>query len=406
MRVIQVNKFNYLKGGAEKYFLDMTNKLRKEGHEVAIFSMKSEKNLESRWKKYFISNINFNKKTFRDILLTPGRIIYSCSARRRFKRLVKDFKPDIVHVHNIYHQISPSILSVAKKKKIPVIMHLHDYKLVCPNYKIFTNNKTCTACKKHKYYNCFRYSCVDSSRLRSFLAMIEMYIHHVILKIYKKNVDLFISPSEFVKNTLVDFGWDKEKIVVINNYHEKSKDRPSHKEDNYLLYFGRLSSEKGVNTLIEAISMSQEKLKIAGRGPEKDRLISLAKKLKVGDRVEFLGFKERKELEQIINEAKAVIVPSIWPENMSLTMLEALAKGKLVIASNIGALPEIIKDGDNGLLFEAGDARGLLEKIRKLNVLDQEQMRKNAKESVERLELNKHFEKLVEIYKGILNNNY
>ena len=123
MRILQVNKFNYLRGGAEKYFLDMTEKLRSDGHEVAVFSMHHPKNLPSTYEKYFVSRISFNEAKLRDKILAPGRIIYSLEARRKFKKLVKDFKPEIIHLHNIYHQISPSILSIAKKFNIPVVMY-------------------------------------------------------------------------------------------------------------------------------------------------------------------------------------------------------------------------------------------------------------------------------------------
>lgn len=136
MRILQVNKFNYIRGGAEKYFIEISKNLEELGHQVAIFSMHHPKNNPSPWEKYFVSRLSFNEAKLRDRLITPGRILYSLEAKRKFKSLVKDFKPDIIHIHNIYHQISPSILDVAKKYQIPVVMHLHDYKLICPKIHI------------------------------------------------------------------------------------------------------------------------------------------------------------------------------------------------------------------------------------------------------------------------------
>ena len=134
MRILQVNKYNYLRGGSEKYFIELSKELERAGHQVAIFSMRHPKNLPSLWEKYFVSRVSFSENSLYYSLLRPFRVLYSFEAKRKFSKLIKKFKPDIIHIHNIYHQISPSILPVAKKYNIPVVMHLHDYKLICPNY--------------------------------------------------------------------------------------------------------------------------------------------------------------------------------------------------------------------------------------------------------------------------------
>jgi glycosyltransferase involved in cell wall biosynthesis len=217
MRILQVNKFHYNRGGADKYYLSLIKNLEQDGHQVAAFSMYHPKNSASLYAKYFVSRLSFNEGGLIDILKTPGRMIYSLEAKRKFKNLVKDFKPEIIHIHNIYHQISPSILDIAAKFKIPVVMHLHDYKLICPNYQLFVGGETCEACKPHKYFNCYRKQCFKGSKSKSMLATLEMFIHHRLLKIYEKNIHTFIAPSDFMKQKLVEFGWNINKIKLVIN---------------------------------------------------------------------------------------------------------------------------------------------------------------------------------------------
>jgi len=406
MKILQVNKFNYIRGGAEKYFIEISKELEKIGHQVAFFSMHHPKNNSSIWSKYFVSRISFNEARLRDKIITPGRILYSLEAKRKFNKIIQDFKPDIIHIHNIYHQISPSILSVAKKYNIPVIMHLHDYKLVCPNYQLFVDDKICYRCRGGKYYNCLKHKCFKKSFWQSFLATIEMYLHHKILKIYKKNIAYFIAPSEFMKNTVVNFGWDKNKIKVIYNFSEKMDDKISDKIGDYGLYFGRLSREKGIDILIEALGLSDKKnkLKIIGTGPEENNLKQLVKKLKLSKRVEFLGYKSGQELQDIIRGSRLVYLPSAWNENMPLTLLESLNLRKVVIASRTGGLPELIRDKETGFLFENGNIKELAQIIDNSYNYDLIKMGSKAKESIENLRVEKHLIELLDVYNNILKN--
>ncbi len=401
MKILQVNKFNYVRGGAEKYFIEISRELEKAGHQVAIFSMHHPKNIKSSWDKYFVSRISFNESRLRDKILAPFRIIYSFEAKRKFEKLLKDFKPDLIHIHNIYHQISPSILSVAKKYKIPVIMHLHDYKLICPNYQLFVDNKICYRCKGQKYYNCLKYKCFKKSFWQSLLATIEMYFHHRILNIYKKNIDLFIAPSEFMKKTVVDFGFSDEKIKVIYNFTDTSKDGFNFDSSSYALYFGRLSAEKGVDVLLRAFKLadSQMKLKIVGSGPEETRLKKICSELSLEDQVEFLGYKTGLDLEDIIKKSKVVFLPSIWAENMPLALLESMSFAKVVIASKTGGMSELLEDGQTGFLFENGNTWELAEKIKNLEKYNLNQIGQNAREKIMDLNINNHLEKILSMYK-------
>lgn len=404
MKILQVNKFHYPRGGADKYYLDLGEALESAGHKVAYFSMHHPKNISSPYKKYFVSRLSFNENGIKDKLKIPGRIIYSLEAKKKFKKLLKDFKPDIIHIHNIYHQISPSILDVAKEFDIPVVMHLHDYKLICPNYQLFAHGKICEACKPNKYFKCLKSKCFKDSYFKSLLAALEMHIHHNILKIYKKNISVFIAPSAFMKKKLVEYAWDKDKIKVIinpfsSNLVATEKEIKNIKKEDYLLYFGRLSKEKGLETLIKAVTMGQQKLKIVGIGPEKENLQRIVQDLKTN--VEFLGYKSGQELKDIILKAKAVIIPSIWYENMPLSLLEALNLGSIVIAARIGGIPEIVKDQKNGFLFKSGDINDLSRKIKDLEKFNLNTISLQAKESVNNFSPANNFHEVVEVYKNL-----
>lgn len=406
MKILQVNQYYYPRGGADKYFLDLSAALEKAGHSVAIFAMNHPKNIDSKYKQYFVSRISFNKSNLIDKLKTSSRVLYSLETKRKFSKLLDDFKPDIIHVHNIYHHLSPSLLDAAKKKGIPVVMHLHDYKLICPNHMLFTKGHYCEKCLKNNYYECVKNRCVKNSLPGSLLASLEMYFHHNILKIYENNVNIFIAPSQFMKDTVVRFGQNEKKIEVIYNPHNLdnlgSKEAPNIFE-NYFLSFGRLSEEKGLRNLIEAASKTQQKILIAGIGPEEEKLKKISRDLKAP--VEFIGLKNSNELIGLIKEAKSVVIPSVWAENMPLSLMEALSLNKIIIAAEIGGLTEIIKDQVNGFLFKPGDSTDLAEKINFVNMLSIEMIKTieaAAGESAKLFSAEKNLKAMLEIYNRLI----
>lgn len=419
MRILQVNKFYYPKGGADKYFLDLTKALNAAGHKTAVFAMADPRNLESPYSKYFAPPVEFNGGGLKDKLKIPGRMIYSREAKRKFARELDDFKPDIVHVHNIYHQLSPSILEAAKARGIPVVMHLHDYKLICPNYRLFTKGHICRKClDKKSYLPCLINNCYKSY-LQSSLAALEMTIHHKWLHIYEKNLDFLIAPSEFMRRLMIESGWPAEKIITIYNPAPKVSEallntedgllkndyQNDYPEEDYLLYFGRLAPEKGINDLAQAVksgdSRSGQKLHIVGEGPEEKTIrTEFGSEIKSGQ-IKLLGRLTGQPLNAEIAKARAVVFPSIWPENMPLALLESLAQRKIIIASRVGGLPEIIKDKENGFLFKAGDIKELEAVIKAVRELKPETKRNiglRAGESARILDPDSHLTKILQIY--------
>lgn len=399
MRIIQVNKFLYPKGGADKYCLTLITELKTLGHDTIPFSMSDERNISSPWSKYFSQNIDYHQAG--SSLQKASRLIWNREAAAKFAKLLDDTKPDLIHCHNIYHQLSPSILVEAKKRKIPVVMTLHDYKLICPNYLLFSHGQICERCVGRSPWHCLSHNCYNSYT-RSALASLESWLHNKVWHVYRNNIDLLIAPSQFLKSKMISGGWAADKIMVLANPAPQLNFNSSAGQN--LLYFGRLSKEKGVDILIQALKNTTEQLDIVGTGPSELKLKELVTKLELTNRVTFHGHKQDEELHNFIALAKVVILPSIWYENMSLVLLESLSQGKLIIASDLGGNPELIEEGRTGWLFPAGDVLALASKIKLLNTLTPEQqttIQTNIKAKLEPLILNRHLKKLEDLYQSL-----
>jgi len=402
MKIIQINKFNYLRGGAEKYFLELSERLTQAGHEVAKFCMTDRRNLNDTWSGYWLSRIDFERPALLDKLRAPERIIYSRAAKRSLAKLIKDFQPDIIHVHNIYHQLSPSVLDAAREAKVPVVMTLHDYKLICPNYQLLNHGQVCEKCLDGNFWHCFQEKCFKDSRSQSFLASLEAVLHKR-WQTYRRGVDLFIAPSQFMADKCQAAGWPQDRFrVLINPVPELPAGQ--RQVAGYFLYAGRLSNEKGVDVLLKALAGSNYKLKIAGRGPQENALRQLAKDLKLSEQVDFLGQQGREQLAKLLDGAIALAVPSIWYENMPLNILEALGRGCPVVASRIGGIPEIINNQINGWLAEPGDSKSWLVALELASQANQIEFSQQAKLSVEEYSWEKHFSAVEAIYQQLLQN--
>lgn len=404
MKILLANKYFYLKGGAEASFFETAKLLKNKGHKVIFFSMKHKRNFSSECEKYFVSNVDYEKDGFKNMITSSVNILYSFEAKRKIERLIEKEKPDVAHLHNIYHQISPSILHIFKRYKIPIILTLHDYKMVCASYSMLSNGTVCEACKNGKYYHCFLKGCVKDSRMKSLLNTLEMYLHHKILHIYDL-VDIFISPSKFLKDKFNEMVV-KWKIVNLPYFVRVEEFEPEYNwQENSIVYFGRLSKEKGLYILIEAIKDIKDVcLKIIGEGPIEESL-KLKVKIEKLNNIDFLGYKNREDLKNEIRKSMFVVVPSEWYENFPFSTIEAFALGKPVIGSKIGGIPELIEDNVTGLTSESGNVEDLREKISyMLNNQDKViEMGKNARVFVKKeLNAEKHYEKLMQIYQELI----
>lgn len=400
MKILMVNKFHHIRGGSETYYFALKKKLREEGHTVVDFSMKDSKNIVSSYSKYFVDNVDYSdSKNLLAKIKMAVKIIYSREAKEKFEALVRDERPDMVHLHIFQHQISPSILDVCKKYDIPTVYTAHDLKMICLNYKMMHHGRICEDCKDGHLYHCLINKCVKDSYSKSSINMTEGYIHR-----WRKSydaIDYIITPSDFYRKKFVEFGINSDRVVHLSNFLETDKS-PVNVIDNsrkYYLYLGRISEEKGVITLVKAMKNIHSELYIVGSGPLKeeiDRYISYHKM----QNIKMLGFKSGQELMDIIGNAKALILPSEWYENGPYSAIEALQLGRPVIGSDIGGIPELV-DG-NGYLFKSGDVVSLHETIKKFEMESDAVRSRFERRSEEIFRMNytasKHIKNLMLIY--------
>jgi len=401
MKILLINKFLYPRGGDAISTINTGKILSEKGHKVIFWGMKHPKNPSYQYQKYFIENIDYEKPmNIKEKINISFKIFYSFEAKRKIKKFINEVvKPDIVHLNNFAHQISPSILHVFKKYEIPIVMTMRDYKLVCPSYSMLSNDNPCEKCKGGKYYWCFLRKCTKNSYMKSLINTVEMYLHHRIFDIYSK-IDVFISPSKFLKSKVLEMGFNGN-IVVLPNFVFLEEYVPEFNfKENSLCYVGRLSKEKGLFTLIKAFKGLNVTLKIIGTGPIEEDLKIKVKSFGLNN-VKFLGYKLGEDLKNEIRNSMGVILPSEWYENNPRTVLEAFALGKPIIGARIGGIPELVRDGETGYTFEPGNADDLGDKILLFlkNFEKIADMGKNARKFVEEnFNPEKHYQELIRIY--------
>ncbi len=366
-----VNKFLYSRGGAENYMLKLGDYLKSLGHEVEYFGMYDEKNTVGNDENLYTSNMDFHTSSISRFLY-PFKIIYSFEAKRKIAAVLESFKPDIVHMNNINFQLTPSIIGEIKKRNIPLVQTVHDYQMICPNHLLydFEHENICEKCIRGSKFNCAKNKCIHSSKVKSIIGSIEAILYSV-LKTYKK-VDKYICPSYFLEEKLLEAGSTfKGRTCTLHNFIEKSTVSKSEEKEDYLAFAGRLSKEKGIEILSEAAkSLPEFKFVVAGTGPDEDILKGI-------ENVHMTGFLSGEKLEQVIADAQALLVPSIWYENCPLSILEAHSMGTPVITMSRGGMAELVKDNINGILFSEPTAESLADAIRKTK----EESFKNIKEN-------------------------
>ncbi len=408
MNILNVNTFHYYRGGDCVYSFELSDLLQQIGnHQVVNFAMKHPLNLPSKYSEFFVPEIDLieemKKNRIKSGFKIIKRTIYSTESKKRLKELLNKYPVDIAHIQNIHRHITPSIFHVLKERNIPIVWTLHDFFLLCPNNSFYSNNKVCEKCKSGKFFNVLINKCRKNSYAASFMVMLEEYVHRYLglLDI----PDFFIVPSKFSKEKLIESGFPAWKVVHIPNFIDSSKFTVSLNNSGYILYFGRLSYEKGIKTLIKAVSLCNNvKLLIAGDGPLRVELETIANNL-TPDKIEFLGYLNREKLQKVISGAMFVLVPSECYENFPYSILESFAFGKPVVGSKIGGIPELVKDGETGLLFEPGNVDDLAGRISWMirNPKKFKDMGKRARKMVERkCDPEVHYKNVSKVYEKAL----
>lgn len=404
IKILLINKYYFVKGGAEVYYFSLKKLLEKKNYEIIPFSMKHTNNFQTEYEEYFVNNVDYDNLNIFKKIIAAFKIIYNFDAKRKIIKLIKDTKPDIAHINNFHHQLSPSILKPIKKNA-PIIYTVHDLKIICPNYKMLNSNGICEKCKGKKYLNCARYKCVKNSRINSLVNVFEAYIHEM-LKSYRY-IDRFVTPSRFLRDKLIEYGFEKDKVEYIPNFVDVDEFVPYYEFENYYLYFGRLSYEKGVLDLIQvAKNIKNIPLVIVGSGPLSNEVKKYIEENNIKN-IYLEGFKTGEELKNLIIKAKFIVIPSIWYENNPMSVIESMAYGKAVIGSNIGGIPELINN--ENLLFNYNDITSLEEKISYMLKLTEEEIISIGKRNRRYVEDNYteeiHYERISKLYKEVINEN-
>ena len=423
MRILLVNKYFYRKGGAETYFFALAEGLKALGHEVAFFSMKHPNNEPSYWSKYFVSEKDYvGKISAFQQAKEAATLVYSLESKRKFEALLEEFHPDVIHMNNVHRQLTLSILDAPylKKHHVPVVYTAHDYILLCPAYTMVDGaGNVCDDCLDRHFIHAVKKTCVKGSKAKSGLAFLEaefLKYHHS----YDK-IDRIIAPSEFMKSKLDEGGY-KGRTIAMQNFLTESQMEMAHKVTNtakfdtikpYFLFFGRLSQEKGILTLVKSFLRatglpSNWTLHIVGDGPERKTIEQLVKSAgpEAESRIKLLGYKTGEDLQREVGNARFSVLCSEWRENMPYSGLESLAAQTPVIGANIGGIPELVVEGETGFRFGSGDLHSLTKTLYKAADVDEPRysaMQRQCGQYVqERCQQREYAEELGHVYRTCL----
>lgn len=410
MRVLLINKYHYRKGGTETFKFNLAEALEELGHEVVFFSMRNKKNEPGLGIEYFIDEIDYNDPNlgFWDKARLASKLIYSRDAKRHIEQLLDAYKPDIAHIGLIHRQLTFSVVDALVERKIPIVMHLHELSAVCPCYTMLQpNGAICQECLGGHFSHCVEHKCMKKSRAKSILAYLEArFLAH---QGYYDKINAYIAECDFYKQLAVKSGFTSSPIYRLNNFLPVNQSYSIGKaRGNYILYFGRFSREKGVLTLLEAYKMlnPKEDLLLVGAGNEKESIELFVKDNSLNDKVRMVGPTFGNAMDEIIADATLVVVPSEWYENGAFVALQSMAKGKVVVASDIAGLGEIFSHGENGFLFEPGNPNSLaevLDEALSLDDLEKDRMSQAIVSNVkDRCDWKAYMDELLSIYSDLI----
>lgn len=382
--LLNINNYHYRRGGSDVVYLDHAALMGELGWDNAYFSMQHPKNFETPWSKYFIDEIEFGHSySPLQKIAMASKVVYSFEARKKLGQLLDEHPTDIAHLHCIYHHLSPAIIPVLKDRGIPVVMTAHDLKIACPAYKMLNDTGICEKCKGGNLLNVVTHRCVRGSLAASAIVAVESGVHRL-LNTYKKNLDKVVVPSRFFMEKFIEWGWSPDQFAYIPNYVDATRFVSLPQAGDYFLYFGRLAPEKGIATLMRAAKLAGAKVKIVGTGPIEAELHALQTELQ-GD-IEFLGYRSGADLHALIQQSRAVVLPSEWYENAPMSVLESFALGKPVIGARIGGIPEMVIEGETGWTFESRNVEQLsqlLSQLMGISAASLEQLGRSARSFVE-----------------------
>lgn len=397
LKILNCNNYFYIRGGSDKIFFEHMEIMEEMNHTSIPFAPKDEKSFETKWDKYFPDAIDISSPETKKL----PNFFYNVNAKNNIEKLLLENNINVAHLHIYYGRLTTSILDVLTKKSIPIIQTLHDYKLICPSNNLINNEKICEFCNGNLFFKSILKKCNDNSLIKTTALAIESHLSRMNGDITK--INRFIAVSEFLKQKLVQYGLDENKISVVHNPIDSSKYEPNYNSGKYFLYFGRIEKIKGIKSMIEAAIKSNIDLKIVGDGNERDKLEN---EYQQNPKIQFLGFKSGNDLKFLIQKSLVTICPSICYDIFPTSILESFAYGKPVIGSNIGGIPELVENDINGYLYTPGniDQLSLIMNEFKKNPKLSYNLGINGRRKVEE-KFNKsiYYDKVMKIYSECLN---
>ncbi len=398
MKILIVNKFLHPNGGSETYIFEIGKQLQKMGHEVQYFGMEHEGRVVGNHAESYTSNMDFHTGKLAK-LLYPFKIIYSREARQKIRVVLDDFKPDVVHLNNFTYQITPSILYEIRKfekknnHKVKIVATVHDPQLVCPNHMLIhgTTGKPCELCLSGQFRHCAKGKCIHGSTVKSILGMVESRLYRS-LHAYRM-IDTVICPSYFIESKLKANPDINGRTKMLRNFISISEPTGQKADKPYILYFGRYSEEKGIHTLVKAArELPEIPFIFAGSGPFEEEVNAVSN-------IENKGFTTGSALADLIANASFSLIASECFENCPFSVMESQMLGTPVIGADIGGIPELIREGVDGELFESGNVEELKKKIVSLWSSKEKQLKYNRECSeIKYVGIAEYCNKLIDIY--------
>ena len=375
MRVLLIGKFHYKRGGSETYRFGLAEGLFAKGHEVIYFAMKDERNIPCKEEKYFVSNVDYNasNKSVIGKVREGLNVFYSREAKANMEALLKAEKPDIAHIGLIHRQITFSVVDALKNANIPVVMTMHDLIFACPNYIMLdSQGRLCDDCITRSVFSCVKKRCVKRSMAKSLLGVTEN--RYLKWKRHYDKIDMYIAETEAYQSMMIKSRFTRSPITTRLNPLAKSQVYSFNRNyEDYILFFGRFSRERNLLLLLRAHQLMGQKYRmiLVGAGPLEEEMRNLISKEGLVN-VELPGPIYGDELENILEKSRVLVFPSEWYENCPYAVMQAMAKGKVVVASRSGGLTQMIDDGKTGFLYERGNLDDLAAKLDNVMKMDKE----------------------------------
>lgn len=399
MKLLNIGSNYRVAGGADRYALGLERVLEERGHAVLPFAARHRENREAETSGYFPPGVDADTPSPRQV----GRFVYSSPARDGITSLIAEREPDLAHLHVYYGQLTSSILAPLRESGVPTVQTLHDFKLGCPVRIFVSRGEVCEACEGEHFWRALPRRCNRGSLLRTAVSVLESYVSRAL---GDDEIDHFVAPSRFLRDKMLEHGvLEPPDVTVLPNFVDPDRFRPDGEAGDHFVYFGRLRSVKGIDTLVEAAApLTEHPLYVLGTGPDRERLERTVEERRL-DHIRFLGHREGDNLHDVVRSARAAVVPSELYENCPMTVLESLALATPVIGTEMGGIPELVRDGEDGFLVPAGDPEALRERMEWLarHPARAAEMGSAGRRKIERrFGPERHYEELMDVYRGVL----